>query len=394
MSCLTRTSLSCLALALTLPLASQAQEPVTPSLQLRLRHEQVDDDAFARRAEATTLRARLGFLFTFSEAWDAFAEVEHTGHLLGKRFNSTANGQTGYPVVADPDNTELNQGWLRFKGEGWSATAGRQRLNFGNQRHVGAVGWRQNEQTFDALGLQFAPAAWQIRYAYLDRVQRIFGEDHPNPVFRRWNLDSHVLEAGTGLAGGRLTLFGLWHENRTLPATSQRTVGVRYEASREWSAGTRLNYALELAQQRPWADAPGDGHANYVRAEAGVGVEAGQFSLGFEKLGGDGHYAFQTPLATLHAFNGWADRFLTTPADGLVDVWVGWKRGFGPLKASIDLHRFEADTGSAHYGDELDAALNWTFAPRWNSQLKYAHYDADRFGTDVDKLWLTLEYSL
>ena len=40
-------------------------------------------------------------------------------------------------------------------------------------------------------------------------------------------------------------------------------------------------------------------------------------TAGYEELGSDGGVAaFQTPLATLHAFNGWADLFLTTPGDG------------------------------------------------------------------------------
>ena len=41
---------------------------------------------------------------------------------------------------------------------------------------------------------------------------------------------------------------------------------------------------------------------------------------GYEVLGADDGAAltsFQTPLATLHKFQGWADKFLTTPPNGI-----------------------------------------------------------------------------
>src|SRR3546814_1461069 len=47
------------------------------------------------------------------------------------------------------------------------------------------------------------------------------------------------------------------------------------------------------------------------------------FSLNgnYEVLGSDaGVFAFQTPLATLHKFQGWADLFLTTHSAGVRDL--------------------------------------------------------------------------
>ena len=40
----------------------------------------------------------------------------------------------------------------------------------------------------------------------------------------------------------------------------------------------------------------------------------------YESLEGNGARGFSTPLATLHAFQGWADVFLNTPADGVDDA--------------------------------------------------------------------------
>ena len=377
-----------LAAMLAAPLSAHGAAP-EPTLDVRLRHESVDDRGFAQRAEATTYRLRLGLPLRFSEHWSALLEAEHTGHLFGERYNSSANGMGGFPLVADPDNSEFNQGWLRYAATGWQATVGRQRINLGNQRFIGAVGWRQNEQTFDALDLHWSGGSdYGLRYAFLDRVQRIFGDDHPQPLQAGWHLDSHVLEARARFAHGTLSALGLWHENRSLPQTSHRNLGLRWEGT--LASGPR--YHLELAQQRPYQDAAERNRASYVAGQLALPSAAGEFSLGWERLGGDGQYAFQTPLATLHAFNGWADRFLNTPADGLRDAYAGWKRGFGTLSAALVLHRFESDRDGRAYGDELDASLGWKFAPRWNALFKVARYRADGFAADVDKLWISVEY--
>lgn len=69
-------------------------------------------------------------------------------------FDSGAGARRDRPAVIDPAGVELNQLWLAWKGERGGATLGRQRLQLDNQRWVGNSGWRQNEQTFDALVTQ------------------------------------------------------------------------------------------------------------------------------------------------------------------------------------------------------------------------------------------------
>ena len=69
----------------------------------------------------------------------------------GDRYNSGANGVTTRPAITDPEGAELNQAYLAWKGGHAGATLGRQRLLFDNQRWIGNSGWRQNEQTFDAV---------------------------------------------------------------------------------------------------------------------------------------------------------------------------------------------------------------------------------------------------
>ncbi|MCB1553236.1 MAG: alginate export family protein [Xanthomonadales bacterium] len=381
---------------LALPVGAALAQSGTTSLEARLRYEAVDDDAFSRDAEALTARVRLGYLMNFTPAWSSFVEAEVTGHLGAEEFNSTENGQTTYPAVVDPDNVELNQAWVKYSPSASTAvTVGRQRLNFGNQRFIGGVGWRDNDQTFDALHVQHSfDAGPTLRYAYLDRVQRIFGDSHPNRALGRWHLSSHVLDASMQIGPGTLTGYAHWFDIETVPAASHRNLGLRYALKGGEAEGLGWNATAEFATQRPYADGADRNDAEYALIEGGVSISGNQFVGGVERLGGDGSYGFQTPFATLHAFNGWADRFLTTPANGLEDRYLGWKRGWGSWQAAVYAHDFRADRGGSDYGHEWDTSLSWAFAPKWSALIKWASYDSDGFGADVEKLWVQVEFKL
>jgi hypothetical protein len=361
-------------------------------LDARLRFEQVDDAAFARDAEALTLRTRLGWrsgsvhgLFAVLEAEDVRALVE--------RYNSTANGRTQYPVVVDPDGSEWNQAYLGWSsGRGTDVAAGRQRLAYDNQRHIGNVGWRQNEQTFDALSVaQKVGERGMVRYAWLDRVHRVFGDRHPNPLQAEHDLDAHLLNLGWTFPVGAVSGYSYHVENEDIAAASTRTHGARLAGQRGEPARQWL-YAAEVATQSGWRDAPSTGSVGYLHLEGGVRMNGHALRLGTEQLGSNGRRAFQTPLATGHAFNGWADRFLATPINGLDDRYVKVDGPIGKLRYLAAYHVFQAERGGADYGRELNAQLSWAFAPKWNALVKLADYRSDDFGSDQRKLWLQVEY--
>lgn len=124
--------------------------------------------------------------------------------------------------------------------------------------------------------------------------------------------------------------------------------------------------------------------------------------VGYEELGGDGSHAFQTPLATLHAFNGWADVFLTTPNDGLQDMYVfgQWSLPDGYV-AFWEAHHFRSVRGGDRYGREFGVGLRKAFSPNFSVLSKYSYYsgsDASQsFGAaapDRGKLWIQFEFQL
>jgi hypothetical protein len=359
-----------------------------PTLDLRLRHESVDDDAFESHARASTVRARLGARTGSWHGWSAFAEIERVRGVGGERYNDTANGRTTYPVVADPDATELNQAWFGYTDQARrSATLGRQRLVLDNQRHFGDVGFRQNQQTFDAVTTSWPVGSGTLRYAYLDSVQRVFGDDHPNPLAAEQDLDAHLVNASWPIGRTQLVGYAYLVDNQDLPATSARTLGVRWTGQHPLTSPLSLGWTAELARQDDWRDGSAAIDAGYVLGELSFGNERQRGRIGYERLGGDGRYGFSTPFATLHAFNGWADRFLTTPADGLVDVWVGAGGKLGRGDYAVVYHRFEADRGGADYGHEWDASYRIAFGTHLELEVKAARYAAESFASDVTKLW-------
>jgi len=364
-----------------------------PTFDLRYRYENVDDDAFARNADANTLRIRLGYRWVFAPGWQLYGEGAHVQSLFGERYNSTANGKTQYPTVVDPQSSEINQAYLGYTGDAFAATLGRQRILIDNQRFFGNSGWRQNEQTFDALSTRYAfgDGGPVVRYVYLDRVQRVNGNDNPNPLLRAWDLGGHLLNVSQKLPLGVLTGYAYRIENRDIATLSTQTLGARWSGTQA-IGGLALGWTAEVAHQSDCANNPQSQSANYRLLEPSLAWRGVTFKAGWEVLGGDGRYAFATPYATLHAFNGWADRFLTTPKDGLDDRYVGADGKFGKATWAASWHDFRADRGGHSYGTEFDASLAYALQPNISLLLKLADYRADGYSTDERKLWASVEY--
>jgi len=121
--------------------------------------------------------------------------------------------------------------------------------------------------------------------------------------------------------------------------------------------------------------------------------------LGWERLGGDGAAASQTPLATLHAFKGWADKFTSTPPQGLEDRYalaVG-KLGSGRLQDKLTWtlawHEYRAALGGADYGREFNASLGFPLPGGLTGLVKLADYRSDGVARDTLKAWLQVEWS-
>jgi len=164
----------------------------------------------------------------------------------------------------------------------------------------------------------------------------------------------------------------------------------------DWSFSEKLKsrYALEYAVQRDYADNPASFNVRYYTLEGALSLASPapmDFRLAYEVLGSNGAVSFQTPLATLHAFNGWADLFLTTPPQGLRDAFAAAGVTLSGVKLEAIYHDFRADRAGGRYGTEWDFQATLPFAKRYLAGVKYADYNAQGFSVDTRKLWLWVE---
>lgn len=359
----------------------------------RARYEHVDQDGFDDDATANTLRVRAGFETADYKGFKILVEGEHVERLSGKH-DDTINGMDR-PTIADPQGTEVNRIQLTYTGiPKTTITGGRQRINLGNQRFVGAVGWRQNEQTFDAIRFDnSAIKDVKTTYIYMFNVNRINGEYHPTAGDLK--LKGHVFEADyTGLSFG--TLKGYFHsfDFTDAPDSSTRTFGARFSGQQGVGEDVTIHYAAEFAHQTDAADNPGNYNADYYVLEGAVSWNGLKGTVGYEVLGGSDVAGFATPLATLHKWQGWADVFLNTPDTGIEDFYLslGYNNAniLKGLNATATWHDFSSEKSFGSYGSEIDLAVNLKVHDMLSVGVKFADYNAKGFSGDRKKIWFSL----
>jgi len=346
------------------------------NVNMRLRYEAVDDST-NKDAQAATLRTRLGYRSGDYKDIFIFGEFEDVRTVLG--LNHYAPEKSGYALIADPSVTQVNQAFLGYQGlYQTTAKLGRQRLILDNARFVGNVGWRQNEQTFDAVSLtnHLLPQT-TVTYAFLNKV---------NGILEKFDADvtDHLLNiAYSGFKAAKITAYGYLLKDDHSKANNN-TYGLRLSGASHLDQKITLLYTAEFSSQKT-----DHFDALYTFLEGGLQCGGVKFKLGYERLGSDNSdYGFQTPLATKHAFNGWADEFLKTPTKGLQDAMVSVGGKVIGAKLLAVYHDFSADQGSEDWGTEVDLLAARKFAKRYLLGIKYAGYRADNWKTDTDKFWL------
>ena len=385
--------------------AGAQQIELKPLADARLRWEHVDQDPLPRDADAVTARVRSGLQASL-DGWSALVESEAVLGIL-PHYNDGLNGKTRYPVVGDPQNIELNRAQIRRTWRSGSITAGRQLLELADQRFVGSANFRQSQQSFDAVRLVAAPAGGlsiDLSYAWSNRT--INGIDGRGARQQAVSGDNIFALVGYKTPIGTLTGFAYLVDQDEAAVQgyrlSSQSYGVRLAGNRPLGPGWKLAYAASVATQSDYHRNPNRYRARYRAAEASLTHAVVTGTAGFEILGADRGAAltsFQTPLSSLFKFQGWADKFLTTPPDGVRDYYAGltgaWPKvgTLSGLSATIAYHRFTSDRLVRRYGDEWDALAGAKTGGIAYS-LRYARYSADKFATATDKLWLTAEWAL
>ncbi|HSH09453.1 MAG TPA: hypothetical protein VK995_03640 [Oceanipulchritudo sp.] len=357
-------------------------------------------------SHAITARLRLGYETAKYNGVSLLVEGEGTLPLDKDTYDPYPGGQgtAGKAVIADPESLELNRVQVDWRNEQVNVTLGRQRIIRNNARFIGNVGWRQNEQTYDAVTAGYQPMEGvSLFYGYLDKAIRIFGSKANNPVQRKFDMESHAMEAQWAPKKGLKTgAYGYLLGIKNNPADSSDTFGawVAGDTAMGSSGDYSFSWHAELANQHDNSHSPAgsDFSLSYLHLTAGLKKNAlGSVSLGYEFLEGDGSRGFSTPLATLHAFNGFADVFLSTPSTGLRDTYLKVSAPLGSDWTATALwHDFRGDYNSIRYGEEVDLVLAWKINQNLSATGKAAFYNGARAApgsasANITKIWIQLD---
>lgn len=394
------------------------------SANLQYRYEDVRNSAAtANTATAHTVRLRLGYTTDTFNGFGAMVEMESTKELDNKEYNSLNPANAAYAQILDPEVTEVNQAYLSYSGISNTVVKwGRQRIILDNARFIGNVGWRQNEQTFDAFTLvnKSLPST-TITAGYLTNANRIIGDGVPTTDAGNARMQSPIFNISyKGFSFAEIAAY--YYELDYTPvgvattnANSADYFGIRLNGSAPIGS-YKLLYTAEYAEQEDGGNNPTQFKAEYNLLEAGLDIpNVAVIKVGYELLGTDTGAktkatnaatirSFSTPLATLHAFNGWADMFLATPAQGLEDTYVSVTTKLAGINLGVNYHDYQSDTNTAalssnKLGEEWAFVATKVFDKNYTIGLKYADYQAKgttatTFATNVNtqKTWLWGEF--
>ncbi len=374
----------------------------TIDLSLRPRYEIVKQPG-KKEAHAFTLRTLLGYETASYEHLRVLLQLINVASFVND-YNSLLNHKTQYPVIPDAAATNVNQAYLSYSGlPATTMRAGRQIIVLNNGRFVGNVDFRQNMQTFDAVSLANHSLRHLTLYAaYSWRIKDILNALIPARVTL---LNASYLFAPKSVA----SVYSYTYENRAhtvIPGAAgcdvpggpavcnSETAGIRVAGQAPITPGLRILYDADYAHQSPAGGGSALIHASYYHAGGGLGIGPAFVRVDEEAMGsnGAGTYGFQTPLATKHLFNGWAEVFLVTPPTGLRSsyVTVGGKLLGTQLMARY--YRFQAYHTSERYGHEWDLSAIYPFRPGLVAGVQYADYRADHYAVNTRAAWVFVSY--
>ncbi|MBP7816254.1 MAG: alginate export family protein [Phenylobacterium sp.] len=391
-------------------------------LEVRARYEGVDQTKTAvlrDEGQAFTVRTRLGWETADFKGFKGLIEFEDVRQIGPEHFAVNVPGaatpplngadKARYPVVNDPDVTELNRAQLTWTpSAALQVTAGRQRILLDDQRFVGNVGWRQDEQTFDSVRADFALGRVKGTYAYVTHINRILGE------LKDWDSDSHLLNVTWSPAEAlRLQGFVYALDFGNSAINSSITKGAK-ASGKTWVGLYQVAYNATYAVQSEYRGNTAAFDLDYVAADVAGTFDIYTVKLAYEALEGNGTRGFTTPLATVHAFQGWSDAFVSAGgnksfADGIEDKNISFNvkpRFKRTYLFNTDLivryHDFDDQRTGADLGSEWNAQLTAAITPKLSIALKYADFRREATvpaGTlappaSRSKAWLTLEYKL
>lgn len=349
-------------------------------LNFRYRVESSDvEGTAADTALANTLKSRATFKTGSLSGFSALVEADNTLHIT-EDFNSTENGNADYDKVVDPETTQLNQAYIQYTGFDSTIKAGNQRILLDNQRHVGGVGFRQDEATFDAVS---------VTNKSIDGATIFAAAANNRNTIKNENTEEDIILVNTKYAiSDDLTATAFYYGIETAAGAARDTFGLSAKGS-----VSGIGYYAEIATQE--VDA---GNTTYMHFSGSTKLGSVKATVGYEAFGSDdGAVAFGTPLGTNHKFYGWTDTFLTGAGNnGIQDIYASAVTKVAGVKLVGQFHNYTSSEGSDPLGNEFGFVAAKKFGS-YGASLKVSQYLASDFAenpaalnkSDTTKIWLT-----
>lgn len=410
----------------------------------RLRYENVDQDGLGpsgtaaankelKDGEALTLRSLIGWQTSPYNNFSFAAQLINVAKFSddyndGTSFtpiNAASNqpDKLAFAKVVDPDYTGVNQLFVDWTGiKNTRVRLGRQATNLDNVRFIGDIAFRQVMQVFDGVSVMSkAIPDTDIFVAHYESVRQISTKLRTGGTLEIANAKYYLTptESITGYAylssfddlGLGNGWFGAGATN-TIANQSNKTFGARLDGIHPFSPNLRAVYTAEYANQSDYQGGDKRIDAYYYKLGGGVGIDFLTIRIDQEKLSSNNSlYAFQTPFGTNHLFQGWVDKFLVTPRQGIQDTFVTATYRCDDFLFFADYHLLRSDKDFAKvgggfgdkYGKEWNVAATYNYNYNKNimAKVEYGKYsEDDQYGPvlanrirDTEKLWLTAMYT-
>lgn len=360
------------------------------SLDTRLRYESRIQQGFDH-SDALTLRARPGVHILPNSIVSAFVESEHTTVIADdfRASNSTLNPfRANNTQIIDAESNELNQAYLQLKHQNFTARIGRQRIQLDNLHFVGNAGWRQNEQTFEAVSLNYEDSKYFFHYSFANQLNRVFGSEARGNQ-RKFEGDMHLINASVKVGESKIGGYAYLLEFDA-PATfaNSNTYGAQIDYR-----GFHAEYAYQTESGDKEAYGADYAHVYYASKTHNL-----NYKFGVEYLQED----FVSPTAALHGPNGYADVFIAArrgipgnELDGLADIYGSVSTQINSIKLQGDVHYFFDDSFADSYGWEVDFVISKKISDNLTVLGKSAYFVGDErniFNQDVIQNSVQLDY--
>lgn len=412
----------------------------------RLRYEEVQQDGKGpagtpaatkdlKDGEAFTLRSLIGWQtapfhnLSFAAQLINVAKLQddYNDGTSSRNINGLSNqaGMEQYAKIVDPDNTGINQLFVDWTGiKNTKVRLGRQAINLDNVRFIGDIGFRQVMQVFDGISvLNKSIPDTEVFAAHIEDVKQINTRTRYDGTLEIANVKYRFSPTESLSGYGYLSKFdnlgfGLGWFGAAVPANAKasqanKTLGLRLDGVHKLNDDWKGMYTAEYAKQDDYDGGDSRIDAHYYKV--GGGAMYGNFGLRVDEellSSNNGLFAFQTPFGTNHLFQGWVDKFLVTPKQGIKDDFVTATYKIGDFSFFADYHILTADenfnkigggTGDK-YGKEWNVSAAYAVNKNILTKVEYGQFKEDdaykalptaKAGNfrDTNKLWLTAMYT-